>query len=244
MLFATGYHKVWHNGEVMTFKSYLWLYPQLDLGLYIQGSGNQDGLVDWAMMLILHHITSIVLQEDPWLTADAVCHFPESFFNQSLPSSPPPKDDALPRPVSDFVGIYDHPTFGEMNIEAEDNHLHLAMGKYFRAKLLYDGEEDLFITQMEGSQGYMGIWKAIDYRVNYENEVIEALSLDLSVGSVYANPTWFYRQGAARPDEEREVFNPVRKCPECEEANSCQTVEASIALMLVSQIIFFAALVH
>jgi hypothetical protein len=223
----------------MTYKSVLWLYPDLGLGLYIEASGNQDSLVDWALILILHHITSIAFEEEQWLSVDSICRFPESFLNQPYPVSPLPNDDPLPRPMQDFVGRYTHPTFGTMTITESDGYLHFAMGQHFRAMLLYNKEADVFMAEMEGGLWYLGAFKAVGYRTD-TNGAVNAISMDLSLGSVYSKRTWFYRQGTARPEEEPEVFNPLKKCPECKDVNGSKHKEIAFALVILCSLVHFA----
>ncbi|ELU03630.1 hypothetical protein CAPTEDRAFT_186184 [Capitella teleta] len=234
--FDRGYRKVWHSGGIMSYKSQLWLYPDIGLGFYIQISGSQNRLA--TLDLIIHYISSIIMKERQWLNENNICSFPESFTNQSLPSMPEPFDDTPPRPLMDFEGTFIHPTFGQMRVEEfNDSSLHISLGQHYKAKLTYSNMTDSFIAKIEGALWYTNILKNIQYKTDKNGDVY-GMGMDLSLEYVYEQPTWFYRKGYPRPSEKRDVVNPLTsKCLDPEVSRSSRTTMFGITTMILSAII-------
>ena len=152
----TGYKRVWHSGGLTTYKTHVWLYPDVGLGLYISTNGPLGSASSWGLILTLQYLSDLLLGEEPWLNTSTLCTFPEPW----KPSPPvdtmtPPADDPV-REAGDYTGTYHHPAFGNVTVTRDPgtNALKLQMGRYMEAKLLYNQTSDTFYTTLVGELWY------------------------------------------------------------------------------------------
>ena len=123
----------------MTYRSQVWLFPELKKGIYIEESGPQNG--SWAIVHIAQYITDILIGEKPWLNVSTSCSFPEPWRratykrnSDALPSSEPPF------PLQHYTGTYVNDAFGriEVSLNASSIQLHMKMGRFLEGILGYD----------------------------------------------------------------------------------------------------------
>ena len=115
---------MWHSGGLTTYKSQVWFYPDLGLGLAIVCSGPPKSSTSWALINALHYLTDVLTAQQPWLNASTACSFPQPWLK---PAQPVPKeeeavlaDDVPPGNVADLVGVYHHPGFGDLTVTLEE----------------------------------------------------------------------------------------------------------------------------
>ena len=151
LYYISGYRRVWHSGGITTYKTQLWMFPDLGFGLYVGTNGPPNPRASWALILILHYISDIVIEEPHWLNHSTGCSFPSPWKTPRTGTSYVP-DDPLGKPFDDYVGTYSHPGFGDVIISRNKttNRLTLAMGEYLTAELLYGKQEDTFVTKLNG----------------------------------------------------------------------------------------------
>ena len=151
----SGYWRLWHSGGIMTYKSQVWLIPEINKAIYVEVNGPQTG--SWAIVHIAHFIVDVLTGEEPWLNTSTVCSFPEPWRKQAthvvsrFPTAEPPY------PIDHYVGAYTNEAFGRIDIKlnASDMALHLTMGRFLEGVLGYDDENREFKMRLTSHYWYL-----------------------------------------------------------------------------------------
>ena len=154
--FPLGYKRIWHSGGITTYKSMVWLYPDVDIGIYLSANGPPSSSGTWGLILALYYLSDVLLNEQRWLNTSTLCGFPE-------PWASPVPDYRFQWPqgrvsrVADYLGTYRHPGYFDIVVtyDARIETLQLRMGRYLEAKLLYNQSTETFYTQFVGKLWYV-----------------------------------------------------------------------------------------
>ena len=186
---------MWHSGSLTTYKTRVWLYPDVGLGLFVSSNGPLGSASSWGLILTLQYLSDLLLGEEPWLNTSTLCTFPEPW----KPSPPvdtmtPPADDPV-RDAGDYTGTYHHPAFGNVTVTRDPgtNALKLHMGRYMEAKLLYNQTSDIFYTTLVGELWYLDDRIPVKFIRSTDEVGIVQLQMPLYGSYKSAMPTIFNR---------------------------------------------------
>ena len=148
-----------HSGRILDFQVQVAFYPDEGFGFYL--STNGPALFDPpALALLTMYISDLLLGEEPWLTAQTACSFPEPWFskeNYSSHQESPYPTDTPATSLEEYIGVYNHPGFGDITVllDEEGSQLYLYMGQFLEAALYYDAAEDVFHAKLVGRLWFM-----------------------------------------------------------------------------------------
>ena len=190
---------MWHSGGLTTYKTRVWLYPDVGLGLFVSSNGPLGAASSWGLILTLQYLSDLLLGEEPWLNTSTLCTFPEPW----KPSPPvvnmtPPADDPV-RDAGDYTGTYHHHVFGNVTVTLDPgtNALKLQMARYLEAKLLYIQTSDTFYTTLVGELWYAKDRIPVKFLRSSEEGGIVQLQMPLYEPYESAKPTIFKRCSAS-----------------------------------------------
>ncbi|KAL3878900.1 hypothetical protein ACJMK2_031226 [Sinanodonta woodiana] len=121
--FYRGYKIIWHGGGVFAYVSLLWIYPDMNIGIYasVNGPGVTQYSID-TLRTIFFYISDILLGEEPWLNATTACTFPGKWKNATVH---PVSNDDLDHPfdviLDRYVGNYSSLVFPHVQITRDEN---------------------------------------------------------------------------------------------------------------------------
>ncbi|XP_045203141.2 protein flp-like [Mercenaria mercenaria] len=159
-----GYRKLWHSGGIVTFISQLWLFPDVNAGLFVTASGPLSSQGSAAVKNIAARASDLLLGLEPWLNLSTTCTSPAPW------EEPSPEQLAKPevtytwnisRRYSDFIGIYGNMGFGSITVYVEnEKNLMLKYGRFGKMKILPVSDDDFigyyvdklwFVTNCDGN---------------------------------------------------------------------------------------------
>ena len=156
-----GYKKIWHSGGLSTYASHLWLFPDMDVGIYacVNGAASNDD----ALMAIMYYASDLALGLTPWLgNGDiiATLHGRNALLSPlrvwSTPSTPPSSN--LSHLVTQYTGTYGHLAFGNVTVYADrQSVLYLNIGRYGHARLNPTGAWNEFRMRWLNDLEYLSI---------------------------------------------------------------------------------------
>ncbi len=205
----SGIRRVWHSGSIATYKSLVWFYPELGIGLFNDINGPPDSGSSWALMLILQYITDLLLGEEPWLTKEDACRFPAPYDeddtnNPSSGSIPPIPRDTPPHPLDKYTGKYNHPGFGDISISkaSTNDHLLLSMGQFLRAQLFYNETEEKFRTNFTDRYWFMTDRIPVIFKATSVTDQMDTLDIPMNSPYDTVKPFSFLKGKAAKVNRE------------------------------------------
>ncbi|XP_074653589.1 uncharacterized protein LOC141907747 [Tubulanus polymorphus] len=167
-----GYEVAMHYGLISGYTSLIWLFREMNLGIFTSVNGPMTAHAMDTTRIIHHFIADVVLGLKPWLNQTTSCSFPEPWFradyasqrfnleeeetdmsNDDLYSKKPHTEPIWPnRPLWHFVGQFGHLVFGNLTIvfNDTDNHLHLFHGKVGHGILHKTDEQMVFVIKYIG----------------------------------------------------------------------------------------------
>ncbi|KAL4230948.1 hypothetical protein ACF0H5_011321 [Mactra antiquata] len=101
-----GNERIWHSGGLLSYITYLWLYPELKIGIFASANGPGYGsFAGNAEKSILYYVSDYLLNKSAWINETTTCEFPT--FWRDIPTNSTPGEVAvdLPSP-SEYVGSY------------------------------------------------------------------------------------------------------------------------------------------
>ncbi|ELU16177.1 hypothetical protein CAPTEDRAFT_217346 [Capitella teleta] len=141
-----GFKRVYHSGSIMTYKSRVWLYPDVSLGVYVQSNGPGNRRNSIILDRMLYHISAILLGTGyTGQNVDAVCNDTQKYAEAPMIEARP-----LTRHLQDFAGRYERPGFPAIRVKVNGSHLQMNIGILYEAQLLYSGRNDAFVASMRG----------------------------------------------------------------------------------------------
>ena len=155
----------------------------------------------WALRLILQYIVDLLIEEEPWITAEGACEFPapykeESDDDDSLVALP---QDNPPHQLNRYVGTYNHPGFGDIKISERTSptkHIFLSMGRFLRAQLFYNATDDKFYTNLTDVYWYMKERIPVYFQSSSAGGNIDTLNIPMHSPYDSAKPFAFMRGDA------------------------------------------------
>ena len=143
-----GFRNVWHSGGLASYRTMLWTFPEMNIGLFASINGPPFGTDAY-----FHRIVSFYFMADrllgltPWLNETSACSFPE-------PWDKPPKFEppGLEKPVSvanlaEFVGSYTTDLLPEVEVSSNSTALLLKSNRV-RGVLHPSSEKDRFLYEV------------------------------------------------------------------------------------------------
>ncbi|KAH3854811.1 uncharacterized protein LOC127870813 [Dreissena polymorpha] len=114
-----GNRRILHSGGLFSLNSLIWLFPHLNLGLFVSMNGpGLPSIPGYASQTILSFVADLAMGMQPWLTPATACTFPEPWskaFNSPYPS---PKKFTNNN-TKDFVGEYGNDLMPDVKIYEE-----------------------------------------------------------------------------------------------------------------------------
>jgi hypothetical protein len=116
-----------HGGAIGGYNSVLYLFPDMDIGIF--ASANGPGYISndapYGLRTILWHVVDEMFGTEPWLNASTACSYPSRMAAHQHEYYPPQPTDhpdrALDADVSRYTGTYGHHLFGEARIEESNS---------------------------------------------------------------------------------------------------------------------------
>ncbi|RUS78900.1 hypothetical protein EGW08_013343 [Elysia chlorotica] len=72
-----GFRRAWHSGSLFGFASQIWLFPDLDLGLFVAVNGPaKSPHTQNRLTALLYYVSDLLLGDRPWLDEKSVCSYP------------------------------------------------------------------------------------------------------------------------------------------------------------------------
>lgn len=210
-LVISGYKVIWHSGGVTTYKIQVWFYPELGYGLYLGFSGPPNSEATWAQILVLQYISDILLGVNPWLNESTVCSFPYPWKpREENLTTKLPKDSLPSHVIRDYVGVFNHPGFGDVTISrvARTNQLELHMGQELQAVLHYNETSNTFYTNFTGKYWYFKERLPVYFKSSSPKGKLDILYMPLSSPFNEAEPVPFMRGKARRNYKRSGSDNP------------------------------------
>ena len=240
--FYSGYKRVWHSGGVSTYKSQLWLIPEVDMALYVAVNGPPTSGTTWALTLLLMYATDLFLHDTPWLNHTTACSFPAPWGQETGdgdPKTPPDPlpNDPLPEPTKYYIGSYSAAGFTGFNVtfNADSEQLLFQMGEMMEGILQYDSKSQLFYLNLTGDLWFMPLHIPVSFKIPAGGGGANAHMP--VVPSAAAEPIVFYREGqephvedkprSARCSSNSSSASRLAICWQC----SCMAVVLSICLL-------------
>lgn len=177
-----GYRRVWHSGGILSYKTQVWLLPELEAGIFVVANGPLTE--KWHMVNIAMHITDHLAGETPWLDTNTSCTFPapwqqqeETLQNETHQDA----DDPTQHPLEYYTGKYSNPAFGEIRIlkNISTNRLKMNMGRFLEADLMYDQKTNTFFSKLINKYWYMNL------RIPLEFKKLETVDGKHTFSSIY-----------------------------------------------------------
>ncbi|MBS0622813.1 MAG: serine hydrolase [Verrucomicrobia bacterium] len=134
-----GYDVVRHGGMIDGFNSEIAFIPSKNIGLVLLSNSSTDGA--YAIARVRNEILDRLLD-----TSDASAKVALQKIHTSSHQTTPPESTNLKRPLQDYVGRYEHPAYGTVEIYLNDHQL---IASYGRSTIpLEHRENDTFHGQM------------------------------------------------------------------------------------------------
>ena len=152
--------------------------------MYCTCNGPPNAGTSWALSLILQYIADLLIGETPWITAEGACEFPAPYKQDSDDESSvaPLPQDYPPHQLSKYVGTYNHPGFGDIEVSIRTSpteQLFLSMGRFLRAQLFYNSTSDRFYTNLTGVYWYMNDRIPIHFQSSLTGGEIDILKIPM-----------------------------------------------------------------
>ena len=72
-----GFRRAWHSGSLFGFASQIWLFPDLDLGLFVAVNGPaRSPHTQYRLTALLYYVSDLLLGDRPWLDEASACSYP------------------------------------------------------------------------------------------------------------------------------------------------------------------------
>ncbi|ESP02198.1 hypothetical protein LOTGIDRAFT_230584 [Lottia gigantea] len=125
-----GYRLMWHTGGLFGYTANLWVFPDLDIGIFsnVNGPGLTVGGAR-IFEVIFSYIFDMLMDQPPWLNETTACTFPMPWHPENYPKSS--TLNVTNEPVENtkqYTGIYGHRLFGEVHITAQESTLFIKAG--------------------------------------------------------------------------------------------------------------------
>jgi len=124
-----GRRLVWHNGGIDGFRTEMMLLPDVHIGIAACGNVSYASPFPQA---IAYHIADLLLEEEPRAWS---AEFRESWVKQTAAVRDAAAQQRVvagtrpAHPIADYVGVYEHPGYGRIEVTARDEDLALQVGE-------------------------------------------------------------------------------------------------------------------
>ncbi|XP_067661437.1 uncharacterized protein [Haliotis asinina] len=113
-----GYNVIMHTGSIHSYITYLKLYPDLDIGMFVSenGPGTLEGGI--AENIIISYISDMLMGDQPWLNSSTACTFPMPWDN--WPPNIQNNSDVTNTDVECldcYIGKYGQYLFGDVDVK-------------------------------------------------------------------------------------------------------------------------------
>ncbi|KAK2160394.1 hypothetical protein LSH36_134g03016 [Paralvinella palmiformis] len=152
-----GYKRVWHSGGITTYKTMVWLYPDVDVGIFLSTNGPPSSNGSWGLILALYYLSDVLLNEDRWLNGSTLCDFPQPWASPSPEYRFQWPDGRVAGDRSDYLGTYRHPGYCDIVVadDPDGEAFMIRMGRFLEAELLYNETSETFYTRFVGELWYI-----------------------------------------------------------------------------------------
>ena len=192
---------MWHSGEVFSYMTLLWLFPDMGVGIYanVNGHAFKRSSMDH-LISSLYYISDHLLGLEPWLNQTTGCTFPEPWANKTATKS---QDKEAPIDVDDiavYSGLYINELLPTILIHDESSILHLTsnrMGGILQAssekdRFLWDVTypwefAEYFFTDTNNESVYMNITFLRNDRTNAVNALVMGFEVNMTYIKSTAN---------------------------------------------------------
>ena len=173
-----------HGGRILDFQVEVSFYPDAGFGLYLSTNGPAQ-YDPPALTLMAMYINDLLLGEDPWLTPETACTFPEPWFpkrNHIRRQRPPFPSDMPSESLESYIGVYSHPGFGNITIlsNTDNTQLYLYLGQFLEAALHYDASEKTFYAELTGKLWFMTERYPVRFAKQYTTDTFDTLYMPMS----------------------------------------------------------------
>ncbi|KAL4230949.1 hypothetical protein ACF0H5_011322 [Mactra antiquata] len=101
-----GNERVWHSGGFYSYVTYLWMYPELKIGIFVSVNGPGYGsFAGNAERSILYYVSDYLLNKPAWINETTTCEFPNFWRDIPTYSMPGEVSVDLSSP-SEYVGSF------------------------------------------------------------------------------------------------------------------------------------------
>lgn len=206
---------MWHSGGIAGYVSMLWLFPDLESGVFVALTGAKDNQHSHSVDAIVNQAADLLIGDTPWLNQSTACSFPAPWKDVT----PVPRGTTKePYPelywnISEsadvYAGLYGHLAFGNMTVTTDDHGILLHYGRFGKMRLLpidrkiFSGYFLDNLSYMTNSDGNTRPF-VIEFKFSGDN-VVE--SLEFSVNLSTSQKTSFKRIDKTRRVHCRNVSN-------------------------------------
>lgn len=159
-----GFRRVWHSGGISTYKTQVWMYPEVGIAMFVTVSGPNRQDTTWALTSLLHKISDILLtsaemNQLPRTTVSPAQSLRMASCTQSHRSdSLPTRHRAVSpsrRHIDKLIGAYFSDQY-VINVtiaydESTTDRLLIFVGRYLTAQLQYLDTDDQFNAVVKGT---------------------------------------------------------------------------------------------
>ncbi|XP_067663680.1 uncharacterized protein [Haliotis asinina] len=112
------YNVSMHTGELNSYTSYIKLYRDFDIGIFVSESGPGSTYASFTENLISFYISDILLADEPWLNVSTACSYPQpwgTWLSTLQNNSDVTNTDV--ECLDCYIGKYGHRLFGDVDVK-------------------------------------------------------------------------------------------------------------------------------
>lgn len=175
-----------HSGSTYGYSSFITLFPSQNIGVFTSMNGEDENFI---LRVLLHNFLSdVALGVTPWLDASSICDrlTAPNYTEYSHTRNPQ-------RPITEYIGRYVNPIYGNLNVEFDANSEHLVL-KYGVATwdLWTNSGKDQFKAEGTGMIRYLKNINSFSFQTN-EKDTIVSVRVDSFCSTCGNNPLIFYK---------------------------------------------------
>lgn len=176
-----------HAGSTYGYRSFITLFPSQNIGVFTSMNGEDD---DYILRVLLHNFLSdVALGVTPWLDASSICDrlTAPKYTGYSNTNNPQ-------RPITEYIGLYVNPIYGNLNVEFDPNNEHLVL-RYGVATWDFwtKSGKDQFKAEGTGMIRYLKNMHSFTFLTN-ENDGIISVRVDSFCSTCGNDPPIFHKK--------------------------------------------------
>ena len=123
-IFFTGFKNVWHSGGLDSYRTLLWTFPDMDIGLFTSVNGPGVGTDAYMHRIAtFYYLSDNLLGLEPWLNESTACSFPEPWYQLPEKNSSTPETPLQLSNLGEFEGTYGSHLFPDIQVSSNSTDL-------------------------------------------------------------------------------------------------------------------------